>query len=69
VKKAKEFDDRESLAVLVNHLLAIIVDEDKARVVVESPTRNGFSPDEIGILTATPDRPRDVLDELARLAP
>jgi hypothetical protein len=53
VKKAREFDDQESLGVPVNHLLAIIADEDKAKVVVESLTRNGFSPDEIGILKAT----------------
>jgi hypothetical protein len=51
MEAANEFDDQESLAIPANHLLAIVPDSDEARGVVEALNRNGFSPDEIGVLT------------------
>jgi hypothetical protein len=54
MKDATEFDDRDSLT-LPAQLLAIIMDLDKARCVVETLRRNNFSSDEIGLLTGTED--------------
>jgi hypothetical protein len=55
MKTANEFDEQESLPVPDNHILAIVRDSDEARAIVETLNANGFSPDEIGILTGTAD--------------
>jgi hypothetical protein len=55
MKKASEFDDQESLAIPVNHVLAIIMDSEDARDVVETLNHSGFSPDDIGVLKGMED--------------
>ena len=55
MKTANEFDDQESVPVPDNHVLAIVRDSDEARAIVETLNANGFSPEEIGILTGTAD--------------
>jgi hypothetical protein len=55
MKSANEFDDQESLPVPKNHILAIVTDADEARAIVETLNANGFSPDEIGVLTGRAD--------------
>jgi hypothetical protein len=55
MEAANEFYDRESLTIPANHILAIVSDSDEASGIVETLSRNGFSPDDIGILTGTED--------------
>jgi hypothetical protein len=51
MEKASEFDDRESLTIPVDHLLAIVMDSDEAISIVENLNHTGFSPSDIGVLT------------------
>lgn len=55
MEAANEFDDKESLAIPANHIFAIVPDSDEATGIVETLNQNGFSADEIGILTGTED--------------
>jgi hypothetical protein len=55
MEKASEFDDRESLTLSADQVLAIIMDSDEARGIVETLNRNGFSSEDIGVLTGTED--------------
>jgi hypothetical protein len=58
MKKASKFDDKESLTVPANQILAIITESGDADDVVRALNENGFSSDEIGILTGTEDAER-----------
>jgi ABC-type branched-subunit amino acid transport system substrate-binding protein len=58
MKTATEFDDQESLPVPDSHILAIVANSDEAKAIVETLNANGFSPDEIGILTGATDAER-----------
>ena len=55
MEAANEFDDQESLTIPANHILAIVPDLDEATGIVEILNRNGFSSDDIGVLTGTED--------------
>ncbi len=55
MKKASGFDDQESLTVPANQVLAIATDADQAREIVETLNQNGFSSEEIGVLTGSED--------------
>jgi hypothetical protein len=55
MEKASEFDDRESLTIPVDHLLAIVMDSDEAIGIVENLNHTGFSPSDIGVLTGKED--------------
>jgi hypothetical protein len=58
MKKASKFDDKESLTVTANQILAIITESGDADDLVRALNENGFSSDEIGILTGTEDAER-----------
>jgi hypothetical protein len=58
MKKASKFDDKESITVPANQILAIITESGDADDVVRALNENGFSSDEIGILTGTEDAER-----------
>jgi hypothetical protein len=58
MKKASKFDDKESLTVPANQILAIITESGDADDLVRALNENGFSSDEIGILTGTEDAER-----------
>ena len=51
MKSAIEFDDKEKLAVPANHILAVVNSDIEAAIIVEALNKNGFSADEIGVLT------------------
>jgi hypothetical protein len=55
MEKASKFDDKESLPVPANQILAILTDSDEANRVVRALHENGFSSDNIGLLTGTAD--------------
>ena len=55
MEKARKFDDKESLTVPANQILAIITESGDANDVVQALNENGFSSDEIGVLTGTGD--------------
>jgi hypothetical protein len=55
MEKANKFDDQESLKVPANQMLAIIEDLPEAKEIVQILGRNGFSADEIGVLTGIED--------------
>jgi hypothetical protein len=55
MEKATKFDDKESLTVPANQILAILTDSDEANRVVRALNENGFSSDEVGLLTGTAD--------------
>jgi hypothetical protein len=55
MEKASEFDDRASLTIPANHLLAIIMDSGEAGGIVEDLKNNGFSSDDIGVLAELED--------------
>ena len=58
MKTATKFDDQESLPVPDNHIFAIVPNSEEAGAIVETLNANGFSPDEIGILTGATDAER-----------
>jgi hypothetical protein len=58
MKTATKFDDQESLPVPDNHIFAIVPDSEGAQAIVKTLNGNGFSPEEIGILTGAPDAER-----------
>jgi hypothetical protein len=51
MKSAIEFDDKEKLAVPINHILGVVNSDIEAAVIVDTLNKNGFSADEIGVLT------------------
>ena len=53
MKSASRFDNQESLTVPDNQILAIVMDADAAREMVEAFHQNGFSSDEVGVLTGS----------------
>ena len=55
MEEASEFDDQESLTIPADHILAIIMDSDEATGIVETLNYNGFSPDDIGVLSGMED--------------
>jgi hypothetical protein len=55
MEKASKFDDKESLKVPANQMLAIIMESGDANNVVRALNKNGFASDEIGILSGTGD--------------
>jgi hypothetical protein len=55
MEQASEFDDQESLTILADHILAIIMDSDEATGIVETLNHNGFSPNDIGVLSGMED--------------
>jgi hypothetical protein len=55
MEKANKFDDQESLSVPANQVLAIIEDLPEAKEIVQILGRNGFSADEVGVLTGIED--------------
>lgn len=55
MEKESKFDDRESLTIPVNYLFAIVMDPDEANGIVETLIHNGFSPEDIGVLTGMED--------------
>jgi hypothetical protein len=55
MEKASKFDDKESLAVPTNQVLAIVMDSDDASDVVQTLNQNGFSSNEIGVLRGSGD--------------
>jgi hypothetical protein len=55
MEQASEFDDQESLIIPADHILAIILDPDQATGIVETLKRNGFSPNDIGVLSGMED--------------
>jgi hypothetical protein len=55
MEKASKFDDKESLTVPANQILAILTDSDEANRVVRALSENGFSSDDVGLLTGTAD--------------
>jgi len=55
MEKASKFDDKESLTVPANQILAIIMDSGDANEVVQTLNENGFASNEIGVLTGTGD--------------
>jgi hypothetical protein len=55
MEQASEFDDQESLIIPADHILAIIMDSDEATGIVETLKRNGFSPNDIGVLSGMED--------------
>jgi hypothetical protein len=55
MEKANKFDDKESLTVPVNQLLAILTDSDEANRVVRALNEKGFSSEDVGLLTGTAD--------------
>jgi hypothetical protein len=55
MEQASEFDDQESLTILADHILAIIMDSDEATGIVETLNYNGFSPNDIGVLSGMED--------------
>src|ERR1700750_586280 len=55
MEKARKFDDKESLTVPANQILAIITESGDANDVVQALNENGFLSDDIGVLTGTGD--------------
>ena len=55
MESASEFDNRESLAIPIDHLLAIILDPDQQQGMVKALNHSGFAPDDIGVLTGLED--------------
>ena len=55
MEQASEFDDRESLTIPVDNILAIIKDSDEATGIVEALNHSGFSPNDIGVLSGIND--------------
>ena len=55
MEKASEFDDRESLTIPADHILAIVMDSEEVTGIVENLNDNGFSPKDIGVLTGMDD--------------
>jgi hypothetical protein len=54
MKTAKEFENKESISVPANHILAIVRDS-QAKNVVEALARAGLSADDMGVLTGRDD--------------
>jgi hypothetical protein len=55
MEKASEFDNRKSLTLPVDHLLAIVMDADEAISIVENLNHAGFAPDDVGVLADKED--------------
>ena len=55
MEEASEFDDQKSLTIPADHILAIIMDSDEATGTVEALNHNGFSPNDIGVLSGMED--------------
>jgi hypothetical protein len=55
MEKASEFDNRKSLTLPVDHLLAIVRDADEAISIVENLNHAGFAPDDVGVLAGKED--------------
>jgi hypothetical protein len=55
MEEASAFDDETSLSVRANQVLAIVMDLDEVKGVVETLSDNGFSSEDIGVLTGTED--------------
>ena len=55
MEQASEFDDQESLTIPADRILAIIMDLDEATGIVEVLNHNGFSPNDIGVLSGIDD--------------
>jgi hypothetical protein len=55
MEKASEFDNRKSLTLPVDHLLAIVRDADEAISIVENLNHAGFAPDDVGVLADKED--------------
>jgi hypothetical protein len=55
MKSANKFDEQESLPLPDNVILAIVTDSNEARIIIETLNRNGFSPDDIGLLVGKTD--------------
>jgi hypothetical protein len=55
MEQASQFDDRESLAIPANQVLAIVRNSAEAREIVQTLNRNGFRSEEIGVLSGTED--------------
>jgi hypothetical protein len=53
MNKANKFDDKESLELPANHVLAIVKNANEAGAIAETLNQAGFAPDDIGILTGT----------------
>jgi hypothetical protein len=53
--KARKFDEVESLAIPANQVLAIFMDSDEAKQVVQALNQSGFSSGEIGVLAGSED--------------
>jgi hypothetical protein len=50
MKSANKFDEQESLPLPDNLILAIVTNLNETRTIIETLNRNGFSPDDIGLL-------------------
>ena len=55
MEKAIKFDEAESLPMPTKQVLAIVMDSDGAKDVVQALSESGFSSEEIGLLTGTED--------------
>jgi hypothetical protein len=51
MKKARKFENEESISIPTNHLLSIFRDSHRSKDVVEALHRSGFSREEIGVLS------------------
>jgi hypothetical protein len=51
MKKARDFENAESIGIPINHLVSILRDSKRSKDVVEALHRGGFSTDEIGVLS------------------
>jgi hypothetical protein len=50
-EKVREFENEESIATPINHLLSIFWDSNALKSVIEALHRSGFSRDDIGVLS------------------
>lgn len=55
MEKASKFDNKETLTVPADQILAILMESSDANRIVQTLNENGFSSDEIGILSGTED--------------
>jgi hypothetical protein len=55
MEKVNRFDDQETLTIPVNQVLAIIMDLEEVEGIVQILNQNGFSSEEIGVLTGIED--------------
>ena len=53
MEKVNRFDDQETLTMPVNQVLAITKDLEEAEGIVQILNQNGFSSEEIGVLTGS----------------